>query len=166
MRRPDQYEIIIHDLATIRRETLSHKRIFRCFGMHKDRIHVPCAPKTQRLAGADDQKLNFQSDLCLDHRQKHIRQSRIMKARRHRQPHGFSKRHTPKSQPHQDRKPYHSMISPFKNACASGVSGVTKNLPAAPRSCTFPPSRNTTSDAMRRAWPKSCVVMMICVPLK
>ena len=117
--RPDEDEIVIHDLGSVAAKAAFDKGFFRLARMDEDRIHVARLAQFDRLAGADDQQLNVQIKVSRDLGQEHVRKARVVERGGHRHLHHIrGLRGTAHRQRGNcaDHPMFHSTISPLRNA--------------------------------------------------
>mmetsp|Transcript_28968 Transcript_28968/g.55487 ORF Transcript_28968/g.55487 Transcript_28968/m.55487 type:complete len:266 (-) Transcript_28968:1310-2107(-) len=146
VRRTNQNEIIVHDLAPMRAIAFGNECLFCRAGMHQDRVHISGSPQLERLTRANNQKLHLEVQIFLDFGQQDVCKTRVVKRCCDRHPHRLCLHQTSGTNGENAQYQYlfHSTISPLIKARASAVSAWSKNAAAGLVSCTLPPSIKTT----------------------
>ena len=169
--RPDDDEIVVHHRSAGAAEPGRDERAFGRRVMDQEDIGVAPPGKPDRLAGADGDHPHVERQRRPDPRQQPVIETGI--AHRSRRGEGENVGFGPRlrrdegerqRQYRRDPGRTYQNRSPARKARAASLRGPAKKDAAGPCSNTRPRCMNSTSSAIRRAWPRSCVVMTILVP--
>ena len=81
-RRPDEDEVVVHDVEPQRPETLGHELVLGRFRVDEEDVGVAPAPHCERLAGADSDRLHRQARGRFESREKVVEEAAVLGARR------------------------------------------------------------------------------------